>query len=129
MSSLNENQFIQLKALVELKNERDAQDKKWGQQNYEIGAMESYAELADVYKKRCATGVRAGVLTWADILLEEVYEALAEVNPIRCRQELVQAGAVIVAMIECIDRKKMRSMGECDAKVEKVFLGRDRERN
>jgi hypothetical protein len=40
----------------------------------------------------------------ADVLLEEVFEALAETDPAKARDELVQAVAVGVKMIEGIDR-------------------------
>jgi hypothetical protein len=45
-------------------------------------------------------------LTWADILEEEIAEALAESDPVKLRAELVQSGAVIVAWIEAIDRAR-----------------------
>lgn len=43
--------------------------------------------------------------TWADILLEEVAEALAEDDPVRVRAELVQVAAVAVKFIDAIDRQ------------------------
>jgi hypothetical protein len=42
---------------------------------------------------------------WALILLEEVYEALAEADPARLRTELIQAGAVIAAWVSDLDRR------------------------
>lgn len=45
----------------------------------------------------------AGSVTWSDILLEEVAEAFAEVDPRAVRAELVQVAAVVVKFIEAID--------------------------
>jgi hypothetical protein len=44
-----------------------------------------------------------GSVTWADILLEEVAEALAEDDPTRVREELIQVAAVAVKFIAAID--------------------------
>lgn len=46
-----------------------------------------------------------GTVTFADILLEETFEALAETDPALLRAELVQAGAVIVQWVEAIDQR------------------------
>ena len=43
-----------------------------------------------------------GALAWADILMEEVVEALAESDTERVVQELIQVAAVAVATIESI---------------------------
>lgn len=42
---------------------------------------------------------------WLPILLEEVFEAAAETDPINLRTELVQCAAVIAAWISDIDRR------------------------
>lgn len=42
---------------------------------------------------------------WDGVLLEEVYEALAEPDPERLRAELVQVAAVCAAWISDIDRR------------------------
>ncbi len=47
---------------------------------------------------------RLGVLTWADIALEEFAEAISARNEFDRREELVQLAAVIMQWIECIDR-------------------------
>jgi hypothetical protein len=56
---------------------------------------------------RAATNAHAaaGAVTFADILLEEVFEALAESDPARLRAELVQVAAVAVQWVEAIDRR------------------------
>jgi hypothetical protein len=111
--------------LAELEQERRNQDAKWGEQNHPVRWPEStyedrlhYLAQAELWKKRNAERVRlaneAGATpdrncSWDGILLEEVYEALAEGDPAAIRAELVQAGAVIVAMIESLDRNWPKS--------------------
>jgi hypothetical protein len=46
------------------------------------------------------------MVTWAHILTEEFYEALAEADPEKLREELVQVAAVAVAWVECLDRMR-----------------------
>lgn len=46
-----------------------------------------------------------GTVTFADILLEEVFEALGEDDPARLRAELLQVAAVAVQWVETIDAR------------------------
>lgn len=60
----------------------------------------------------CATDARSrqdgdGTVSFADILLEEVFEALAEDDPARLRAELVQVAAVAVQWIEALDTRAL----------------------
>jgi len=74
----------QFSVMIEIRQERNAQDKKWGEQNH-----------TDLY--------------WLGVLMEEVGEAakaLIEGKFAHARVELVQCAAVCVAWIECIDRRK-----------------------
>ena len=108
----------------EVVRERTAQDKKWGEQNHRNGtgpkttpvagivrvsgiAMNPASELASEAKKATDKKTAAGHLTYADIFLEEVFEALAEEDPEKLRVELIQCAAVAVAWIEKIDRDKV----------------------
>jgi len=109
-------------ALNDVVDERGRQNHKWGEQNHpngtgptatvldggpahqpvrwiEAGALRDYL--------RAATNFRANQakVAWADILLEEVFEALAESDPATLRAELVQVAAVAVQWVEAIDRK------------------------
>lgn len=107
------------RVLTEVHAERIRQDAKWGEQNHPTlwpaGAThERYRELADDWKKRNDDRVRvanaAGLPSdrnsaWDGVLLEEVFEALAESDPAKRRAELVQVVAVGVAMVEQIDRE------------------------
>jgi hypothetical protein len=108
------------RVLSEIAQERDRQDEKWGEQNHPVRWPEStyedrqlYHTVADGWKerntRRVAIANAQGATpdrncSWDGILLEEVYEALAETDPVKIRAELVQAGAVVVAMIESLDR-------------------------
>jgi hypothetical protein len=100
--------------LSEVALERGRQDEKWGEQNHPDGTGPDAEwllddphpgrETAEIYRKITQAAARDGVLTWRDILLEEVAGALAEADPAKLRAELVQAVAVGVAWIEKIDR-------------------------
>ncbi|QDG64499.1 hypothetical protein NIBR502771_02140 [Pseudarthrobacter sp. NIBRBAC000502771] len=117
--------FAGSKALLEVANERIQQTAKWGEQNhqngtgpetYPLGEMDSltYAELGEdeavelaaVAKLATDKNARRGSVTWKDILLEEVFEALAEADHIKLKAELIQVAAVAVQWVEAIERSK-----------------------
>ena len=89
---------------VEFEKERVAQLQKWGSQNgkHIDGTGDIYDERAAAeFKRQNDARQRAGKPgIWRKILLEEVYEALAESDPKRLFQELRQSGAVITAWME-----------------------------
>lgn len=92
--------------LMEVSDERERQDARWGQQNHPDGTGDPIAqELAAFARAVCDRAARDGTVTWSHILDEEAKEALAESNPVRLREELVQLGAVCVAWIQAIDRR------------------------
>ena len=92
--------------LTEILAERARQDERWGEQNHPDGTgLPVYKNAARRYRDQADRNAASGVLTWRDVLLEELYEALAESDPARLRAELVQAVAVGVAWIEAIDRR------------------------
>lgn len=67
-------------------------------------------ELADASKESNADlAKRFGKIAWMDILLEEVFEAGAESNPDRLREELVQVAAVALNWVKAIDTAKTGS--------------------
>jgi hypothetical protein len=102
--------------VIEVLTERYNQHEKWGEQSHPMIADVTdeavadghayFGEMADRYKALNARSAAEGRLDWAGILLEEVYEALAEVDPEHQRAELVQVAAVAVAAIEAIDRRE-----------------------
>lgn len=94
--------------LNDIEDERGRQDARWGEQNHPDRAPGSdphTAYRADYWKAENTLRVREGRLAWDGILLEEVYEALAEADPVRLREELIQAAAVCVAWVESLDRR------------------------
>lgn len=97
--------------LIDVIRERTRQDERWGQQDHpprpplDAAASRRAAELkADYWKRENDYRAATGALAWDGILLEEVYEALSEVDNRKLREELVQAAAVCVAWVEHIDR-------------------------
>ena len=97
----------------EIKTERTRQDSKWSEQNHEIcHAPGSAWRQGDANLARRMCDHRAqentmtdGALTWEYILKEEIAEVYAESDPAKQREELIQVAAVVVAMIECLDRR------------------------
>lgn len=108
--------------LIEIAAERTRQDERWGEQNhfgrmpanYPVGDTPN-AELAAFHWKNTNAARVAWMneqgfprdrnAAWDGILLEEVYEALAEDDPRALRTELIQVAAVATAWIEAIDRR------------------------
>lgn len=102
--------------LMEVYAERERQHAKWGEQNHPNGTAYPNAEtaisMADSARRHCDMAFRHGGGTWRHILDEEIYEAYAEVDPVKLREELVQVAAVTVAWIEAIDREQERTRQE-----------------
>lgn len=87
----------------EFAQERGAQLAQWGDQPLDLGfGTEQFKYLARLHREACNA---ANPVTHQHVLLEEVYEALAEEDPAKARDELVQVGAVVVKIIEDIDRR------------------------
>lgn len=109
--------------LGEVRDERTHQDAKWGEQNHPDGtgpdiapfsdmtvATPSWcyldaAELAELAREDCQGAFAVGKGTYRHVLLEEVFEALAEADPACLRGELIQVAAVAVQWVEAIDRR------------------------
>ncbi|WP_340640860.1 sulfurtransferase [Nocardioides zhouii] len=91
----------------EIAAERRRQVTRWGRQDHpSIGpaGSEPFGRIADRWKAINDARMETGAHSWDAILLEEVFEALAESDPARRRAELVQLAAVAAAEIEAIDR-------------------------
>lgn len=103
-----------MKILNEILGERLRQDMKWGVQNHPFvttdgdpSVIQDYVDTANTARNFCDAAFKAGVGDWSDILNEEFHEAFAEAaqgNAEAFREELIQVAAVVVAMIECLDR-------------------------
>ncbi|MBK6920533.1 MAG: hypothetical protein IPH07_24245 [Deltaproteobacteria bacterium] len=105
-------QISQITIAGEIMQERDRQDQKWGRQNHPSVHRKAGSLLCDITeadaKARCTNMNAAGLLTWEDIAVEELLEALEAGSEAERREELVQLAAVCVAWIECIDRRGAR---------------------
>lgn len=105
--------------LDEIAAERARQHRKWREQNHPDGTgpdtrplhgvyHDSRAKhLADLFSAITDAAALVGAVTWRDIFLEEVFEAVAEEDPARLRVELIQAAAVATQWAEAIDRRLM----------------------
>lgn len=98
-----------LGVLLNVDDERKRQDEKWGEQNHPDGTGPGYVPDAKRARERCQRAARLGLVSYRDILEEEVYEAFAESDPDLLRVELVQVAAVAVAWIEKLDRERAAS--------------------
>lgn len=105
-----------MSALDEIAAERARQDARWGEQNHTDGTgphrglglagwAPTYPEWRDRIRETVNTLAERDDSQWALILLEEVFEALAEADPTTVRAELVQVAAVAAQWIEAIDRR------------------------
>ncbi|MNC17034.1 hypothetical protein D3C75_648990 [compost metagenome] len=98
-------------ALAGVHAEMQRQVAKWGQQNHPsytgntiINEFDTSAQAA---KDRCDEKAKRGDVSWTDIFLEEVMEAVEEAQNgdlEKLRTELVQCAAVAVSWAESIDR-------------------------
>lgn len=102
------------KVLGEVSEERVRQQIKWGEQNHPDGTgpgrrwpalfSHTMADSAHIAQLQVDHEAKNGVCTYGGILLEEVFEAMAESDPMKLRAELLQVAAVAVAWVEKIDR-------------------------
>jgi hypothetical protein len=115
---------VGLGVLGEVAGERGRQDDRWGEQNHpdldqgllhraggctqERMALRYGIPTADVARAACERAFKEGIGTWADILIEEVAEAVGTMGDVEAlRAELVQVAAVAAAQIEAIDRRSV----------------------
>jgi hypothetical protein len=89
----------------QLSAERRRQHEKFGQQDHKDGTSIRNKHLADEARRACDGDFRRGHGSWNVILMEEVFEAIAEEEPEKLREELLQVAAVAIAWIEAIDRR------------------------
>ena len=112
--------------IEDVRSERKRQDEKWGEpkrqpdgtgsQRHPAIAMAighdweslNYGELEREAKYTIDWHAQNAQVTFADILLEEVFEALATDTPEDLREELIQVAAVAVKWVEVLDRERNR---------------------
>ena len=86
--------------------ERQRQLAKFGEQHHPDGTgLPIHQHAANRYRDAADRNAAAGVLAWRDVLLEEVYEAIAEKEPGALRTELVQVAAVCAAWVTDLDSR------------------------
>ncbi|MEU6038567.1 nucleoside triphosphate pyrophosphohydrolase [Actinomadura sp. NPDC047616] len=115
------------RVLDDIAEERAAQDRRWGVQEFPDGSGPQYAEAAERAKRECAEAWTRGELTWRHVLTEEFYEALAESDPAELRTELIQTAAVAVKWVQDLDRRHgaaSRPGGSGGARAEKLVRDR-----
>ena len=98
----------------EIAAERRRQVSRWGRQDHpSVGpaGTEPFVPVVERWRAVNDARMESGAHSWDAILLEEVFEALCEPDPIRRREELIQVAAVAAAEIEAIDRAADPSAG------------------
>lgn len=95
---------------IEVLAERAKQDTKWGEQNHDSVHKGATGLIANAKQARafCDRMFMEKTMAWEDIAVEELAEAIDAKNDAERRGELVQLAAVVVAWIECIDRRTKR---------------------
>jgi hypothetical protein len=90
----------------EIDAERQRQLAKFGEQHHPDGTgLPVYQHSANRYREHADRAAASGVLAWRDVLLEEVYEALAESHTADLRAELLQVAAVCQAWVHDLDTR------------------------
>jgi hypothetical protein len=97
--------------------ERIRQNGRWGEQNHPDGTGPEamllgfpFTALRDSLRDSVDRAARYDGAQWAGILLEEVFEAIAEDDPAALRRELIQVAAVAASWAEAIDRRTAREV-------------------
>lgn len=87
-------------------DERQRQIRLWGPQPLPDGAgLLVTVQQADIARQNCDDAFKAGDGTHAHVLFEEAYEVLAETDPVKLKEELIQLAAVCAKWIADIDAR------------------------
>lgn len=97
----------------EIVRERLRQEKKFPNQILPNGTSDAFVAKANLAKNICKFAVAISELTWFDVLHEEFWEAMAETDPTKLRDELVQVAAVACRWIEALDAASEDVCGLC----------------
>lgn len=97
----------------EIRGERLQQDEKWGRAHDVADgtgpdislAGHTHADWRDSMQQRVDRLAARGSSTMASVLLEEVFEALAETDQAKLRTELIQVAAVAAKWVQIIDER------------------------
>lgn len=99
------------KIIEEILKEKERQVSLWGIQNHNIIPYNT-TNISDYYnlpsekiaKYNCNKAAEIGNLTWGDIIVEELVEALNAKTSEEMREELIQCCAVLLSMVESLQR-------------------------
>lgn len=103
--------------VINVQEELVRQEERWGEQNWPDGtgpevldanSGEWFAHVAASAKYLCDRAAADGCLTWRHILLEEVFEAMAESDEGSLLTELNQVAAVAAQWRKSIRRRQIR---------------------
>lgn len=88
--------------LKEVKEEREEQDEKWGQQNY------SWPEFLMILGEEVGEANKAG--TDAFLAVQKNSPGIAYNELMHMRTELIQVAAMAVQIVESLDRNELKTM-------------------
>lgn len=95
-----------MSVLEEVHDEMSRQLELWGVQSHPDGTGRPLDRHdLNFLRKQNEKAVQDGTLTWRLVLLEEVYEAVCEIDPAKLRTELLQVAAVCASWVNAIDRR------------------------
>lgn len=103
-----------LSIVAEIVGERARQDEKWGEPhdvpngtgpNVSFPGGDTFLELRDEIQAMVDGAAPFGQSRMSWVLLEEVFEALAESDDVRLREELIQVAAVATKWVQIIDAR------------------------
>lgn len=104
--------FVPEALIAKVEAECARQHEKWGVQDHPLhggkkpkAGVDEWFARSLAWKRNNDARVEAGTLGWDSILLEEVYEALAEVDSGAVEEEIVQVIAVCVTLLDSIERQ------------------------
>jgi hypothetical protein len=99
--------------LLDVDVELERQDALWGDQSHlPNGTTRSLVGVADQLRENADRNAKDGTLTFADILFEEVYEAMAEEDEEKLEIELIQVAAVAAQWVKAIRARRARGQVE-----------------
>lgn len=89
-----------------IEEEITRQFRLWGEQKHPDGTgLPGDTMRSDEFKSLMKALASRGLVTWRDILYEEVLEVFDATDPQDLKTELVQVAAVAVSWAEAIDRR------------------------
>lgn len=99
--------------LLDVDAELVRQDGLWGDQSHlPNGTDKANTSKANAVRELADNRHTAGVLTFADILAEEFWEAMAEEDEDKLETELVQVAAVACQWVKAIRTRRSRAQSE-----------------